>query len=222
MPRHPNNNTVFLIITIKSSKNPLTAIKTFAEYLPEKLDDKEFLKKFSDIVAKEVNRIDELIHQLLDYGKPAELNLQVTDIDNLILETLDALNMEFIKHKIEVRKNFMITSNMIYLDYNQIKQVLINIFLNAIDAMHDGGILTIQTALKKNKITISITDTGPGIHKNDLPHIFEPFHSNKKDGTGLGLAISLSIIEKHRGKICAQSTLGEGSEFQISLPTKES
>ena len=200
-------------------KNPLTALRTFSEYLPQRLDDKEFLKKFSKIIGNEVGRIDGLVHQLLDFARPHPLELRKTDIHPLINNILDFLNSELIKHKIKVIKNF--TANPVHLniDPNQFKQALLNIFLNAIEAMSTGGTLTIETRNNaQNHFEIAIADTGIGIAKKDLPHIFDPFFSKKGGGTGLGLAITYGIIKEHTGKFKVDSTLGKGTEFVVELP----
>jgi len=219
-------------------KNPLTSIKTFTEYLPQKTEDKEFLKKFSKIVCNEVNRVDSLVHQLLDFAKPGPLELQTINIHNLLNDTLNLLNSEFIKHRIELKKEYKATSSKLQADSNQVKQAFLNLFLNAIEAMPDGGALTVKTIVYSqqstdktmdyrpstvdNKIEISITDTGCGIPKKDLPHIFEPFYSKKENGTGLGLSIVYNIIKEHRGNIKVSSKIKEGTRFMIELPIKSS
>ncbi len=199
-------------------KNPLTAIKTFAEYLPQKLDDKEFLQKFSKIVGKEVDRIDKLVHHLLEYSKPSNLIKKPTDIHALTKETLDILHSKFLAQRIDVTNDFLSSPLTLNIDPVQIRQALLNLFLNAIDAMPNGGTLTVTTQKASNTFSIVIRDTGCGISPDDLPHIFDPFFSKKDSGTGLGLAITQSIIEKHGGKIKVTSALGQGTEFRIDLP----
>lgn len=211
-------------------KNPLTAIKTFAEYLPQKLDDKEFLLKFSELVNKEVARIDQTIKDLLEFAKPSPPDFRQVNISKLIQETLDLLNSQFVEQHIEV--NFQGDKHVyIQADTNQIKQALLNLSLNAIDAMPHGGMLTVKVA-EHNKghksafipiihpnaeVIISITDTGKGIPEKKMKKIFDPFYTNKDDGTGLGLSITKGIIEEHGGKIKVASTPGEGSTFTIRL-----
>ncbi|MFC1703557.1 nitrogen regulation protein NR(II) [Candidatus Omnitrophota bacterium] len=203
-------------------KNPLTAIKTFSEYLPEKKDDAEFLNKFSKIVGSEVDRIDSLVHQLLDFAKPAPLKLQKININVLLDETLTILNNEFIKHKITVTKELTLTNNRkIQADLNQLKQAFLNLFLNAIDSMPKGGSLIVRTLRQtttKQSIEIAISDTGCGISKKDLPRLFDPFFSTKENGAGLGLSITHEIIKNHGGKIRVESKNGKGSTFMVELP----
>ncbi|MBL7130481.1 MAG: hypothetical protein ISS45_03625 [Candidatus Omnitrophica bacterium] len=229
-------------------KNPLTSIKTFAEYLPKKKNDSEFLNKFSKIVSGEVGRIDSLVHQLLDFAKPAPLNLQTVDINSLLDNILGFLNNDFLKYRIEVIKDYntdehglkstddhglnisgnssQISGNscLIKADSNQLRQAFLNLFLNAIDAMPSGGTLTVSTRIKnrgssiRQQLLICVKDTGCGIPEEDLPHIFEPFYSKKESGTGLGLSIVYNIIKEHSGSIKAKSRLKEGTEFIIELP----
>jgi len=129
-------------------KNPLTAIKTFSEYLPRKMDDKEFLNKFAILVGREVDRIDSMVHQLLDYGKPAPISLRQTNVCALIQETLDILNSRLITQNITLIRQPPTTPCHALVDPNQIKQALLNIFLNAIDAMEGSGTLTVETRIK--------------------------------------------------------------------------
>lgn len=200
-------------------KNPLTALKTFSEYLPEKKNDPEFLDKFSKIVGSEVGRIDDLVHRLLDFAKPAPPQLKKTNIHELLDNTLDFLNSKLIKHKISVQKQYSVQSGMLNVDPNQIRQVLLNVLLNAIEAMENDGTLTVRTqAMAHGSLEITIQDTGPGIFPKDLPHIFDPFFTKKEGGTGLGLAITHGIIKEHGGNISVRSKLGEGTTFTIELP----
>ena len=108
---------------------------------------------------------------------------------------------------------------LVYIDPKQIKQALLNIFLNAIEAMPNSGTLTMDSRFRGNdKFIITISDTGGGINPKDLPHIFDPFFSKKDHGTGLGLSITHEIIQNHNGRILAESELGKGTAFKIELP----
>ena len=212
-------------------KNPLTPIKTFSEQLPTHLDDKEFLLKFSGIINKEVDRIDSLVQELLNFAKPSPPQLKETPIHQLIEQTLDLLNSEIICHKITIDTSFENKNILINIDPQQIRQALLNIFLNAMDAMPKGGTLSINTSViarsacpakdeeaTKQSLVIKITDTGCGIAPKDLPHIFDPFFTKKDSGTGLGLSITHEVIKNHNGRILAESELNKGTTFRIELP----
>lgn len=198
-------------------KNPLTAIKTFTEYLPQKVHDSEFIQKFSMIVNNEVQKIDNLVHQLLDFSKPSSLQLQKTNIHNLIDETLELLSSQLIKNNIKVKKEYCDFSLKISVDPQQIKQLFLNLFLNAIEAMPNGGTLFIRTNQQANYLTISIKDTGCGIPEKDIPHIFEPFYSLKEKGNGLGLSIVYNIIRQHKGDVRVNSKLKIGTLITLDL-----
>ena len=208
-------------------KNPLTPIKTFSEQLPSRLDDKEFLLKFSRIINKEVDRIDNLVQDLLNFAKPSPPQLKQININQLIEQTLNLLNNEIIRHKINLNISSENENIRINIDPNQIKQALLNIFLNAIDAMPKEGVLTVDSRFRgkdnnsnvsDNGVIITISDTGCGIDPKDLPHIFDPFFTKKDHGTGLGLSITHEIIKNHNGRILAESKLGKGTTFRIELP----
>ncbi|MDD5040638.1 MAG: ATP-binding protein [Patescibacteria group bacterium] len=197
-------------------KNPLTAIKTFAEYLPVKGDNPEFRDKFSGIVITEVERINNIVKQLLEFSKPKELVPVPTDMNALIEETLSLLNNEMIKKDIRAIKELS-PLPMVNIDPPQMKQALLNLLLNAIDAMKSGGTLTVRTRIFDSKISISIEDTGCGIDKKDLKNIFDPFFTRKDEGSGLGLSVVHGIIDKHNGKIDVKSTLGTGTTFTLTI-----
>jgi signal transduction histidine kinase len=202
-------------------KNPLTAIKTFAEYLPQKVNDPEFIEKFVPLVNKQVDRINELVHDLLEYAKPSPPTLKLLNIHKLTDDTLALLTSQAITKKINVFREYgQNYFRETFLDGKQVKQALFNIFVNAFDAMQNNGTLRITTEFRRNKIVMKVTDTGCGISKEDLPHIFDPFFTKKENGTGLGLSITHGIIKEHGGKIFAESKVGQGTTFRIELPIK--
>ncbi|MBL8012768.1 MAG: ATP-binding protein [Candidatus Omnitrophica bacterium] len=204
-------------------KNPLTSIKTFCEYLPTRIQDKEFLNTFIPIVIKDAERINELIHDLLDYAKPSTPQLAKSDIHKIIETVIDALSAKMIARKIEVIRIFNKAHiPEIPLDAKQIKQALLNIMLNSIEAMSENGHLQLTTQLSTDHkvLIITIADNGCGIPKEDLSRIFDPFFTKKEKGTGLGLSITHGIIKEHRGKIFVESTLGQGTTFHVQLPTQ--
>ncbi|MFH1875313.1 MAG: ATP-binding protein [Candidatus Omnitrophota bacterium] len=199
-------------------KNPLTGIMTFTEYLPTKYTDPAFIEKFHKIVSTEVNKINSIVEQLLDFSKPKPLKLQEANIHNIIDQTLSLLNNDIIKYKINVSRNYDNTFPMLHIDPNQIQQVFCNFFLNAIDALKEGGELTIATQQLPDNAEITISDTGQGIPKKDLEHIFDPFYTTKETGTGLGMSIIYGIIKEHKGIIGVESEVNKGTTFTIKLP----
>lgn len=203
-------------------KNPLTPLKTFSEFLPDKIDDREFLRKFSPIITQEISRIDKLVNELLEFAKPTPAILKNNNIHNIIDATLDLLSNNLIRKKIRVHKEYAATTFILPLDQNQIKQVLLNILINAIDSMPDGGTITIftQNIQNINSLQLRIQDTGTGIDNKDIPHIFDPFFTKKDHGTGLGLSVTYEIIKNHHGKIFVKSKKNVGTTFTIEMPIK--
>jgi len=206
-------------------KNPLAAIYTFSEYLPKRLRDKKFLLQFSKIVGSETYRINELVQDLLDYAHPHVTTRKRTDMHKLIDETASFLNSSLLKQKITIEMDFRAERRFLHVDHHQFRQVFFNIFINAIDAMPNGGTLTITTKMKnrgskRETFEISIEDSGCGIRRRDLTDIFDPFFTQKSGGTGLGLPITKNIVTKHHGKIRVHSKVKKGTRFTIELPVK--
>ena len=200
-------------------KNPLTSIKTFNEYLPERYTDPEFIQKFHRIVGGEVDRINHIVKQLLEFSKPSELSLKRVSITDLIEETLGLLSNDMIKMDIKVVRAYA-ENSIAMVDPSQMKQVFLNLLLNALDSMpREGGRLVISSEVTtEGMMRIEIEDNGKGIDPADQAHIFIPFFSRKDGGTGLGLSVVHGIIEKHGGSISVKSLPGRGATFSILLP----
>ncbi|MDD4182681.1 MAG: ATP-binding protein, partial [Candidatus Omnitrophica bacterium] len=186
-------------------KNPLTGIKTFTEYLPEKYNEPGFVDKFHKIVSTEVDKINSIVQQLLDFSKPKQLQLQEVNIHQIIDQTLSLLSNSLIKYKIALVRNYDTSLPSVRMDPNQMQQVFCNLFLYAIEAMKGGGKLTVSTSQTNNTIQITISDTGKGITQKDLEHIFDPFYTTKETGTGLGMSIIYGIVKEHKGDIKVES-----------------
>ncbi len=199
-------------------KNPLTAIKTFTDYLPEKSGDPEFIRRFTKVVGSEVEKIDSIVRDVLEFSKPSPPKLEQMIVKTVICDTLDLLNNAFLNQKITVKTEFGESVPPILADHKQVRQVFLNLFLNAAQAMPEGGTLTVTSSLTRDtRLEISIHDTGQGIPKEDLDKIFEPFFTTKETGTGLGLSIVSGIIKEHGGKIQAQSAPGIGTTIRVSF-----
>ena len=202
-------------------KNPLTSIKTFAEYLPKKYDDPDFREKFCRIVVDEVDRVNNIVRQLLEFSKPSELDLKPVLISGLLEETLGLLSSNLVKRDIQLKKDFDVYA-MIMADKNQLKQAVLNLFLNAIQSISAGGILSVVARAEADGwVKIIVSDTGCGMSRDQLRHAFDPFYTTKEDGTGLGLAVVHSIITKHGGKIKMESELGKGTTVNVFLKSQD-
>ena len=199
-------------------KNPLTVINTFADYLPTKYDDPEFREKFSRIVKQEVARVKEIVQNLLLFSKPSEPVKRECDLARILADITELLSNEMLKSNVKLVYDRTDCSACV--DADQMKQAFLNIIMNAIDAMPNGGTLTVSAVMLNDKALIAISDTGCGIPQDKIPHIFDPFYTDKEHGTGLGLAVTHSIIEKNGGKIEVVSEIEKGTRFVVTLPNK--
>ena len=199
-------------------KNPLSSIKTFTEYLPQKFQDADYREKFTRIVGNEVDKINKIVQDLLDFAKPKPLELKQTDINKLLDDTIALLSNDLMKSKIDIKKEYDQKTSKITADPNKLKQAILNLLLNSMEAMEKQGVITVSTKQENNYLTVQIKDTGKGIQEKDVPHIFDPFYSTKAGGTGLGLSIVHGIIEEHKGAVEVESKPKEGTVFTIKLP----
>lgn len=206
-------------------KNPLTAIKTFMEYFPERYQDADFKERFQKIIPKEVERMEQVVHQLLDLAKPRNPSLSPVNVLDTIDSTLVLLENNLKIKRINVKKEYSNSETLINGDEEQLRQVFLNLFLNSIQAMPEGGTLTVTTSISVNSrqekfAEISVQDTGVGISEANLKKLFTPFFTTKQDGIGLGLIITQEIIKNHNGKISVESKVGEGTTFIMEVPIK--
>ncbi|MGH7554740.1 MAG: ATP-binding protein [Longimicrobiales bacterium] len=208
-------------------KNPLVAIKTFAELLPERFTEEEFRNDFSRVAIREIERIDELVGRLrgLVTSQPQQLN--PLSVRELVDETLALLRGQLEQSQISVSLQDDTAELMIAGDRGQIKQLLLNIFINAIEAMLAGGALSIGLSQIDRRgggqILVLVSDTGPGIPDDMLARLFDPFVTTKPRGSGLGLSICRGIVEAHRGTIRVQNhPSARGAIIVIELPIHRS
>ena len=211
-------------------RNPLTSIKTFIQLAPERKDDPQFIQEFSKVVLDDVYRIERLIQEILDYARYMEPKLTDEDFNDIVSSCLYFIDVKADSRGIKIEKELASDLPRVMLDRQQIKQVLLNLLLNAIDSMAGaGGRLRVQTRTVvkpggKVWAHIEIEDTGEGIQETNLEHIFDPFFTTKHEsgeheGTGLGLTIVHQIIHEHHGEIRVKSAVGVGTTFFVSLPT---
>jgi signal transduction histidine kinase len=211
-------------------RNPLTSIKTFIQLAPERKEDAEFIRDFSRIVLDDVYRIERLIQEILDYARYMEPRLTEEDVNEIVLSCLYFIDVKARTREINIEKELASELPRVMLDRQQIKQVFLNLFLNAMDAMGErGGTLRVSTTTALTQegnvcVQIEIEDTGCGIPAANLERIFDPFFTTKhesgeSEGTGLGLAIAHQVIREHRGDIQVRSAEGVGTTFRINLPS---
>lgn len=211
-------------------RNPLTSVRSTIQYLQKDLPEDK--KQLVDGIIGEVDRIDQVIRGLLSFSKASELHMTPVDIQDVLDQTLLLLDSELRNREIEVRRDYATSHIHITGDAANLKQLFLNILLNSLQAMPDGGIITIGVsdrptagdgARRKKVVCIEITDTGHGIPDQDLPKVFDPFFTTKESGTGLGLSISYGIVSRHDGEIEIRSrTDGDekGTAVTIRLPVR--
>ena len=207
-------------------RNPLVAIKTLTQLLPDRLDDEEFRDQFLKIASGEVDRISSLVNELLDFARPSDPKLKFEDINTILDGMILLVSTETKKKQINILKNYASDLPLVQIDREQIKQVFLNVLLNAIQATPDNGRITVKTRAFTRPggeayAQIEFTDTGCGIPGENLEDIFNPFFTTKSTGSGLGLSISHQIVQDHRGYIGVESQLDKGSSFFINLPVKQ-
>lgn len=204
-------------------KNPLNAISINLQLLNEDLQNRDSEKdsKMSRrvrLLQKEVSRLDSILSDFLRFAKRHELHIEACDINEVIDSVLDFIGPEAMQNSIRILKSFDTKLPKCNLDSNIIKQALLNVILNAQQAMPKGGELIVRTYGNDENVFIDITDTGVGIERDKIDKIFQVYYSTKENGTGLGLPAARRIIEESKGTISIRSEDGKGSSFLIKLP----
>jgi len=210
-------------------RNPLTSIKTFVQLAPERQHDTGFIREFSRLAIEDVHRIERLLQDILDYARYVVHTPTEEDVNELVSSCLSFISLNVSSRCVQLRTELAEHLPCVLVDRQQIKQVVINLLLNALDSLHDGSReIAVRTRLGHRPggdvyVCIEIQDDGQGIAAEQLEHIFDPFfttkHSNSTtDAKGLGLTIAHQILREHQGELWVDSKQGIGSTFQVSLP----
>jgi PAS domain S-box-containing protein len=202
--------------------NPLGIILGFAQGLLASMDAGDPDYHHVQIIAEEAKRCEKLVQELLEFGRPKSADFALTDVEQIIQKTLDLMQNHAGNKQVETVTRVDEVLPRIHADPQQLQQVLLNLSLNAVDAMPKGGILTLAAAVNgTDQMTLTVSDTGIGIDADLLPRIFQPFFTSKKRrGLGLGLPICDRIVKSHGGRIEVESEPGRGTSFIIHLPLK--
>src|SRR5438132_1639081 len=221
-------------------KNPMVSLKTFAQLLPERYQDSDFRDTFSNLIGHEIDRIDSLVNQLLRFARPAKPILKPLHAHEILEKALTLVGHRLYQKDIKLNRSWQADVDTIHGDADQLEQVFLNFFLNAMDAMKTHGELSVKTEIRSNEqwmsplgsangesnsngqareaLLITIRDSGEGIRAEDIPHVFDPFFTTKDYGTGLGLSVVHGIVQEHGGQIEVESELDKGTAFHIALP----
>ncbi len=209
-------------------RNPLTTIRGYLQILPDNKEDVEFIQEFSENLIREIDRLTRLTDDLLNMAKPISPELQLEDLSDIVHAVTLFLVDKFEVNDIQVTVGEFPQGTPVLVDGDRIKQVFINLLVNAIEAMGKGGKLRIDFSHRTERFNENeepkdysvavVADNGPGIPRHVLDRLFDPFFTTKDSGTGLGLSLSHRIVEEHGGFLRVDSTLGEGTSFWVFLP----
>ncbi|MEN6358458.1 MAG: ATP-binding protein [Smithella sp.] len=199
-------------------RNPLSSIKGFAVYFRQRLAGNPEDEETADIMIAETERLNRVISQLIEFARPIVLKTQPTDMTDLVNQTIRLVSAEGKKNAVafDVLKGGGVPR--VEVDPDKIKQVLLNIFLNALAAMPAGGRVSVSLAAQKDFMDVTVSDTGSGIAEEDLPRIYDPYFTSKPAGTGLGLAVVQKIMDAHGGVVQIESKAGIGTTVTLRFP----
>lgn len=200
-------------------RNPLSSMRMLAQMLMQKPEMSEGQHQQSlRYILEEIERIDTIVKGLMDFARPAALALTQQPLAPILQAVLALMAANLAHHKIQLVLDVLPETPEIQFDSDKLKQAFMNVVLNAMEAMPQGGVLKVSTIIDDDRVGIKVVDNGVGISAEDLAHLFEPFFTKKTRGTGLGLANVKRILEEHGGNVEIESTLGEGTEVLLWLP----
>ena len=205
-------------------RNPLAGISGAIQVITGDFDPQDPKREISSEILKQIERMNNIIKDILAYSRPSSPQLKIADLHETVDNALALSSPAAIKNKVKIERDYSPSLPEISFDPGQIQQVFLNIFLNAVQAMPEGGNLKVKTEFREDnwekQIKVEVEDNGPGVSPEVLKKIFKPFFSTKHKGTGLGLSVVHTIIEQHSGSIFARSEEGKGTVFTITLSVK--
>ncbi len=200
-------------------RNPLVSIQTFTQLLPERFDDSEFRGKFLDLTLSEVERITTLITALLDVARPQRASFEDADLAATIDSIALLLEAQAKDQGVDFNCRLPESAPAVHADEGQVKQVVLNLALNAMAAAGKGGRVELTLRTTSDAVCIEVADDGPGIPEQLREAVFEPFYTTREEGTGLGLSIVAEIVARHGGRIEIEGRPTSGTLFRVRLPT---
>jgi len=204
-------------------RNPLSSIKGFATYFKGRYPDAAEDQRIADIMIQEVDKLNRVVGQLLEFARPVSIVKKWVPLETLIDDSLKLVEQQALDRNILIERSISPQNLQGWFDPDRINQVLLNLYLNAMEAMEEGGELkvTATTSPDSKSLVIRVSDTGPGVDAEALTHIFDPYYTTKPSGTGLGLAIVHNIIEAHHGHIIPESRPEKGTDMSVYLPLRD-
>ena len=200
-------------------RNPLSSVKGLTLLLKSRFKDDLSTQETADLMVEQVERLDRSIAELLDYARPGMTSKSMVRIDELIAKAVMLVSTDTESQRIIVEEDFGCGATTLEGDHDKLTQVFLNLFLNAVQAMEEGGRLKVSTHCSGDGIKIEISDTGSGIAPEFVEKVFDPYFTTKPDGTGLGLAMSAKIIQDHNGRITIKSSGKDGTTVTVRLPS---
>jgi signal transduction histidine kinase len=200
-------------------RNPLTSIRSAIQHLGSGYEDGDQRAELVGDILAEVDRINEIVEGLLSFARPAEPKFEDVDLSELIRHAIAMVDTRARKQGVETRTEVP-DDLSVRADPNLITQVLLNVAMNALQAMPEGGALDISAGRLGRMVELRVGDTGPGISEEDRDRLFDPFFTTKKDGTGLGLSVCYGIVQRHGGEIEVESEVERGTLVKIRLPDR--
>lgn len=197
--------------------NPLQAIALHLQLLVDESLSSDGQRRLN-VVQQEFDRIADIVGRLLDFQRPQTGQQQPVQVADILDYVVRLAKRQVQRSDVQLVRHVPTDLPLILAFENQLKQVFLNLILNAAEAMPDGGVVTVTAWYDAEKLYLEFADTGPGLSAEVQAHLFEPFYTTKADGSGLGLAVSCEIVAYHGGELSVRSTLGEGAVFRVSLP----
>jgi signal transduction histidine kinase len=200
---------------------PLTGISSYTQMLREQVAGLDPKAELLDKIEKQTFRAAKIINNLLNFSRSGSAELETLDLNKVVLDVLSLLEHQLDKSRIKLRKELAEALPPVRGNENRLQQVFFNLILNARDAMPRGGWLTLATSADDDTVIVEVKDTGTGIKREDIKRIYDPFFTTKGigRGTGLGLSVSYGILQEHGGAIFVDSAPGQGTTFQVALPS---
>jgi PAS domain S-box-containing protein len=208
----------FAAVIAHEMRNSLGSISLNFRYLSEKLQVPETYQKNFNNIQKSIERIQEVIKEILEFSRPAPPVFRKVPIEKVLDSSILTVEKDLEHAGVLLERNYSSISKDVSVDANQISRVFVNLFLNAVQAASSGGTITVRTEEDSQKVFVHIEDTGKGIPTENLKKIFDPFFTTRPEGVGLGLAIVSRTLEQHSAEICVKSEVGKGTGFTITFP----
>ncbi|SCY81453.1 ATP-binding protein [Desulfoluna spongiiphila] len=201
-------------------RNPMTSIKGFVQLIETGMEPEDVRRKYTSIVIAEVDRLNKMVRELLYYARPSDSLKLAVDINGILADTLLLVNLNATRQHVQIVMDYGEDLPRVVVDQEQIKQVFLNILINAVQAVENGGHIRVESMALDRGVAVVVEDDGKGIEPAQVARLFDPFFTTRDNGTGLGLAVVQKIIDLHHGVVEVESRLGEGTRFRVVLPAK--